>query len=69
MVTEDIDDIRRNADIIEQFENIEIINEYDGTVVVPEHMVNYKINHDEENVYLLSINQNGVRQKLTGYID
>ena len=29
MVTEDIDDIRRNADIIEQFENIEIINEYD----------------------------------------
>ena len=48
MVNEDVDDIRRNADIIERFENIEIINEYDGTIVVLEHMVNYKINSDEK---------------------
>ena len=64
---DDIVDIRRNADIIDEFENIEILDEYDNSIVVPKHMVNYIIKLEEKKVYILSINQKGIEQKLNGY--
>ena len=67
LILEDITDIKRNADIIDEFENIEIIDEYDSSVVIPEHMINYIIERDEKKVYVLSINQKGIEQKLNGY--
>lgn len=66
-IKEDIIDIQRNADIVEISDNIEIIDEYDGTTVVPEHMVNYVIEHDDEKVYIISINDEGIKQKLNNY--
>jgi len=66
-IRDDIIDIRKNADIIEFCDEVEIIDEYDGTVVVPEHLVNYVIDHDEEKVYIISINENGIKQKLNNY--
>ena len=67
MILDDIRDIQRNADIIELFENVEIIDEYDNTIVVPEHMVNYVIDKEEEKVYIISINETGIKQKLNNY--
>lgn len=67
IILEDITDIRRHADIIDEFENIEIIDEYDNSIVVPEHTVNYVVKRDEEKVYILSINQKGIEQKLNHY--
>lgn len=67
LVLEDIADIQRHADVIEMFENIEIIDEYDGSIVVPEHMVNYQIDRDEEKVYIVSLNKKGIAQRLNNY--
>ena len=67
IILEDISDIHRNAGVIEKFENVKIIDEYDGSIVIPEHTVNYLIKKEEEEVYILSINQKGLDQKLTGY--
>ena len=66
-VKNDILDIKRNADIIEMCEEVEIIDEYDGTTVTPVHMVNYFIDKEEEKVYIISINSDGILQKLNNY--
>jgi len=66
-IRDDIQDIKKNADIIEFCEDVEILDEYDGTVVVPEHLVNYIIDKEEEKVYIISINENGIKQKLNNY--
>ena len=64
---DDILDIQRNADIVEICENIEIIDEYDGSVVIPEHLVNYIIERDVEKVYIISVNETGIKQKLVNF--
>ena len=66
-IKNDILDIKRNADITEFCEDVEIVDEYDGSTVTPEHMVNYIIDKEEEKVYIISINQNGINQKLNNY--
>lgn len=66
-IRDDIKDIKINADIIEFCDEVEIIDEYDGSVIVPQHMVNYIVEHDEEKVYILSINEEGIKQKLNNY--
>lgn len=66
-VRDDIQDIKRNADIIEICDDVEIIDEYDGTTVTPEHMVNFIVNKEEEKVYIISINEKGLKQKLNNY--
>lgn len=67
-ILEDIVDIRKNADIIEEFENIGILDECDNSIVVPEHMVTYKIDHDlKKKVCIISINPKGIGQKVDGY--
>ena len=67
LILADIDDIYRNAEIIDLLENVEIIDEYDNSVVVPEHTVNYVVKQKEEEVYIISINNKGIKQKLSGY--
>ncbi len=50
-----------NANITEEFE-YDIVDEYENGVETMQMPVNYKVVSDEEKVYIISVNTNGLEQ-------
>ncbi len=63
-VSDWIDFILNNAHITPDFE-YDIVDEYDETTETMEMPVNYVIKQDEEKVFIISINTNGLDQHRT----
>ncbi len=60
-VMEYVDYILHNANITEEFE-YDIIDEYDNSVETMQIPVNYKVVADDEKVYIISVNTQGLEQ-------
>lgn len=61
-VSDWIDYILNNANITSEFE-YDIVDEYDNSTETMQVPVNYVIKHDEEKVYIISINTHGLEQQ------